>query len=174
MNIEDPNHILTHQDTAGLLQRAASEAVVNGIWFHLLSEYFPYPHYIIAPEYHSTVNERACRFDLAVVDVQKQEVVFIYEGKKANLTAGQTRELLNQTFKYIRGNKPALAMYGTGNKVAFFGNVGSQHMWRLTNSDDLTRMDDRTLEVFYTVGSDRDTENISKFLHRIKAKVDTT
>lgn len=97
--------------------------------------------------------------------------MFIYEGKKPDLTDGQVRELLDQMFKYIRGNKRAFAMYGTGDRVSFFGNMGSDHMWRLRDPYKLTDKDD-DLVVFYEVGSTRSTSNISMFLHKIKQRVD--
>ena len=141
------------------------------MWFHLLSKYFEYPEYVIAPEFHSTTSiGKRSRFDLAVYNVQQQQVVFIYEGKKPDLTEGQVQELLGQAFGYIRENRPAFAMYGTGDRVSFFANVGSSHMWRLTDYSNLTKINEK-LGSYYQVGDKRGPGNIDKFLRNTKKEV---
>ena len=115
---------------------------------------------------------KGCRFDLAVVDVTEEEVAFICEGKKPELGEEETRMLLVKTFVYIRRKKNAYAMYGTGDRVSSFVNIGSDHMWCLNDPNNLASRDE-SLHVFYIVGEKRSTANISLFLRKVKARVDT-
>ncbi|KAF2187537.1 hypothetical protein K469DRAFT_770587 [Zopfia rhizophila CBS 207.26] len=58
-----------------------AESLVNGVWFHILSQVFTFPTYIIAPEYVTGDHRR--RGDLFVIRVADRKAVFAYEGKKA-------------------------------------------------------------------------------------------
>jgi hypothetical protein len=61
------------------------ESVTNGVWFHILSQVFRYPDYIIAPEYRT--GGGALRGDLFVIRVgptpAENKAVFAFEGKRA-------------------------------------------------------------------------------------------
>ena len=80
--------------------------------------------------------------------------------------------LLVKTFGYIRRKKDAYARYGTGDRVSSFVNIESDHMWYLNDPKNLASSDE-SLHVFYIVGEKRSTANISLFLRKIKARVDT-
>jgi hypothetical protein len=62
------------------------ESLVNGVWYHILSQAFPFPRYIIAPEYRT--DDGRLRGDLFVIrvdpdgDPQENKAVFAFEGKR--------------------------------------------------------------------------------------------
>lgn len=61
------------------------ESLVNGVWYHILSQAFQFPKYIIAPEYWT--DDRRLRGDLFVIrvdpnDPDKNKAVFAFEGKR--------------------------------------------------------------------------------------------
>lgn len=60
------------------------ESLVNGVWYHVLSQVFTFPKYIIAPEYRT--GGGTLRGDLFVIrvdeDPTKNKAVFAFEGKR--------------------------------------------------------------------------------------------
>lgn len=60
------------------------ESLVNGVWFHVLSQAFPFPKYIIAPEYRTGSGK--LRGDLFVIrvadDTTDNKPIFAFEGKR--------------------------------------------------------------------------------------------
>lgn len=59
------------------------EAVVNGYWNQILTQSFPFPEYIICPEYWTQRGAGGSRPDLVVIKRSNGQVVLVYEGKKA-------------------------------------------------------------------------------------------
>jgi hypothetical protein len=74
------------------------ESLTNGVWFHLLSQAFPFPTYIIAPEYRSSGSNRG---DLFVIRVAQNKAVFAFEGKKAG-TAANFQADAPQIISYLK------------------------------------------------------------------------
>lgn len=60
------------------------ESLVNGVWYHVLSQAFPFPRYIIAPEYRTGGGK--LRGDLFVIrvadDPNNNKAIFAFEGKR--------------------------------------------------------------------------------------------
>lgn len=60
------------------------ESLVNGVWYHVISQVFTFPKYIIAPEYRT--GGGTLRGDLFVIrvneDPRKNKAVFAFEGKR--------------------------------------------------------------------------------------------
>jgi hypothetical protein len=65
------------------IQLMQEESVTNGVWFALLSQAFPFPQYIIAPEHWSHDTRRGDLFILRV-DNGSYKPVFAFEGKSVD------------------------------------------------------------------------------------------
>ena len=80
-----------------------TESLVNGVWFHILSQVFTFPTYIIAPEY--LTGGGALRGDLFVIRVadgqKEQKAIFAYEGKRA-LPPGEFASHSPQIISYLK------------------------------------------------------------------------
>lgn len=92
--------------TNAIYKSMTDESLVNGVWFHVLSQAFPMPKYIIAPEHrlienHRLKDKRVIRSDLSVIridttDSSKNKPVFAYEGKKEGSRFDKARDQLVQ------------------------------------------------------------------------------
>jgi hypothetical protein len=60
------------------------EAVVNGFWAGILASYFPYPNYIVAPEFWSSSTKRGDLFVIPVghTEYKPKSPILAFEGKK--------------------------------------------------------------------------------------------
>jgi hypothetical protein len=103
---------------AAVVDLMESESVTNGVWFHLLSQAFPFPTYIIAPEYRSSTANRG---DLFVIRVRDNKAVFAFEGKQA-LKAGSVslEPYAGQIIGYlkdIKGTRSMSSLYPVENAL---------------------------------------------------------
>lgn len=79
------------------------ESLVNGVWYHILSRAFPFPTYIIAPEYRTAGGQ--LRGDLFVIRVDpnpaNNKAVFAFEGKRAG-TLSEFQAARSQLWGYLK------------------------------------------------------------------------
>lgn len=79
------------------------ESMVNGVWYHVISQVFTFPKYIIAPEYRT--GGGTLRGDLFVIrvdaDRSKNKAVFAFEGKREG-TDSEFRAAKVQLWDYLK------------------------------------------------------------------------
>ena len=86
----------------GKLKSDPKESLVNGVWYHILSQYFSFPTFIIAPEHH--INNGTSRIDLVIIRVEDWSIVFVYEGKETyEVSKSKGTNDLDQLHRYLSG-----------------------------------------------------------------------
>lgn len=79
------------------------ESLVNGVWYHVISQVFTFPKYIIAPEYRT--GGGTLRGDLFVIrvnaDPSKNKAVFAFEGKREG-TLSEFQAARTQLWGYLK------------------------------------------------------------------------
>lgn len=127
----------------------ARESHVNAVWFQLLATTFPFPYYVIAPEYNTTHG----RADLMVHKVrldQHEQVtaltpVFAYEGKE-KCTEQAFAAIAQQGKGYIKQDLPRLysewryGMIAAGEKVAVIATSDGFNIYQVLKPD-LTKIE---------------------------------
>ncbi|KAI5239358.1 hypothetical protein E4T42_08725 [Aureobasidium subglaciale] len=66
-------------DDAHLITLMQNEDMTNGFWNNLISQQFPFPDYLVVPEYQFPGG----RADLAVIKLDNGRLVLVLEGKRA-------------------------------------------------------------------------------------------
>ena len=73
------------------------ESLVNGVWSHILAQYFPFPDFIIAPEHYlEDEGGKKRRVDLIVVRVVDQTLSLVFERKSRSRSAKEVKGRLDQ------------------------------------------------------------------------------
>jgi uncharacterized glyoxalase superfamily protein PhnB len=79
------------------------EDLTNGVWNAILAHHFPYPQYLVVPEYRVNRKQSQGRYfkvDLAVIDQeQNNRAILIYEGKKEGGAMYATYDAIQQAHK---------------------------------------------------------------------------
>lgn len=88
------------------------ESQVNGVWAGILSIYFPFPEFIIAPEHWTEVG--VSRGDLIVIHCDSGKTVFTFEGKKEGINDSQWTAGTAQIQKYLSDGLRQIGQVGYG------------------------------------------------------------
>ena len=86
------------------------ESYVNGVWAYILGQYFPLPHFIVAPEYSTAGNGRA---DLLVIRVRDNQLIFALEGKPMQKTHWKWTQDMVQLRGYLESVQKSLGQGST-------------------------------------------------------------
>jgi len=84
----------------GVLGGQVEESTVNAIWYEALRQSFPFPQFIIAPEYYTPNNTKV---DLVVLENTNNGLrpVFAYEGKRGPITPNLFMNHVAQAAGYL-------------------------------------------------------------------------
>ena len=106
-----------------------TESKVNGVWNGILSSYFKYPYYIIAPEYWVPALDNVSgkgRTDLSVISVAKGRTVLHLEGKRDDQN-GAVEQLTKYLAAHDAKDKTMYGLAVSGNTVAFYRGAGTDY-----------------------------------------------
>lgn len=93
-----------------------NEDITNGIWNHLLSTAFPFPKFLVVPEYQFDAHGDRGYADLAVLKINdlgkdNHQIVLLYEGKKAGGDWAKIADAAAQAKRAMAGRKSGETPY---------------------------------------------------------------
>ena len=123
------------------------EDFVTGVWSAILAHYFPFPTFVVSPEYWSFLG-REYSSNLAVIHCKSEKTVFSFQGKSPNITDVEWEDSLHQLRKYLENDDSRIdgtsyGMLAQGTKCTMLQSIGTtlvQSVHQTLDTSGITRV----------------------------------